>query len=794
MDIRKFFTPGGGAAPKKNEQQKQKQKKDATAPERQRPAADPSRGRHVIDLAGDDDDDRPTTSGRTAAQAASPRPVPEKKKKASEGPEVPPAVRTAVDRAISALPVIDIATVDRIAPGTTVDHYNAPALPPNHGQTDVPSGSEFALLGKTFVISGTLNSLTKDEARDFIKKHGGRVTEAVSSKTDFLVVGKQCGNTKLNKAAENGTRLIDEDGVLSLVRCTVALAAPAAAPGPGPSRAPAAEPARPAAAAAAAARRSDPSSAQLWTEKYRPREPADLVGHQTLLNVLRHWLTTWEDVFVHGKPPTSARGGGSSSKYEKPMKAVLLCGSPGLGKTSMATIMSRSLGFSIVEINASDTRNQAEKDVNKGINGRLANVIKEMVTNRTIGVAGGGNQRRKPVLIMDEVDGLAGNNDRGGIADLIKTIQDSKVPIICICNDKYSMKIRSLRNHCMEMDFRKPNASSVRVRLAQICEREGVAASAATLEKLAESCGCDIRACVNHLQMVSRDRKSIDFDTMKRSVDRASKDLDMSAFTATGDLFGPAGAKKTLNQLLDLSFVDADFIPLLVQENYLNYQPGGCGNDMQRLFRLGKAAEMISDADVTNRLVRMEQKWGLMPLANVLGCVYPARLASGQRTVFGLHPGEMNFTRMTAYMGSLSSGNKQKRILGELHSHMLSSGNFLADRSSLRLGYMACMKKHLTHPLRQLEKEVRSRTGEYRTQQPPQPEQGRCHAMTTEFFTRLSECFVLMRHYPLHSNFFREHEDAPPPLVLLVGLLLLLFCSRCRATIHAYRGRECARN
>ncbi len=56
-------------------------------------------------------------------------------------------------------------------------------------------------------------------------------------------------------------------------------------------------------------------------------------------------------------------------------------------------------------------------------------------------------------LIMDEVDGMSGS-DRGGVQDLIQTIQKSKIPIICICNDKYNMKLRSLRNHTLELDFR----------------------------------------------------------------------------------------------------------------------------------------------------------------------------------------------------------------------------------------------------------------------------------------------------------------------------------------------------
>ena len=56
-------------------------------------------------------------------------------------------------------------------------------------------------------------------------------------------------------------------------------------------------------------------------------------------------------------------------------------------------------------------------------------------------------------LVMDEVDGMSAG-DRGGVQDLIMTIKAAKLPIICICNDKYHQKLRSLRNHCLEFEFR----------------------------------------------------------------------------------------------------------------------------------------------------------------------------------------------------------------------------------------------------------------------------------------------------------------------------------------------------
>lgn len=55
---------------------------------------------------------------------------------------------------------------------------------------------------------------------------------------------------------------------------------------------------------------------------------------------------------------------------------------------------------------------------------------------------------------MDEVDGMSAG-DRGGIAELIKLLKTTHVPIICICNDRSSPKIRSLANHCLDLHIRR---------------------------------------------------------------------------------------------------------------------------------------------------------------------------------------------------------------------------------------------------------------------------------------------------------------------------------------------------
>jgi len=64
---------------------------------------------------------------------------------------------------------------------------------------------------------------------------------------------------------------------------------------------------------------------------------------------------------------------------------------------------------------------------------------------------------------MDEVDGMAGNEDRGGIQELINLIKNSKCPVICMCNDRQHPKVRSLANYCFDLRFYKPRVEQIRV-------------------------------------------------------------------------------------------------------------------------------------------------------------------------------------------------------------------------------------------------------------------------------------------------------------------------------------------
>jgi replication factor C subunit 1 len=176
----------------------------------------------------------------------------------------------------------------------------------------------------------------------------------------------------------------------------------------------------------------------MWVDKYKPKNLTEIIGSQETVRKLCDWLTHWDAAHVSKtmKIPYTKENPGA--------KAVLLSGPPGIGKTTMATLIGKHYGYEIFELNASDTRNK------KSITEALTDVLQSQSISLGTSIKPTGGLSSKRLVIMDEVDGMGGS-DRGGIQELIKVLKTSKNPIICICNDRMCPKVRSLANHCYDL-------------------------------------------------------------------------------------------------------------------------------------------------------------------------------------------------------------------------------------------------------------------------------------------------------------------------------------------------------
>lgn len=614
--------------------------------------------------------------------------------------------------------------------------------PPHKGEKEIPQGAENCLAGLTFVISGTLDSLEREEAEDLIKSHGGRVTGSVSKKTSYLLVDEDIGGRKSQKAKELGITFLSEDALFDMIRKSK----PTKPSGKEDSLkkeqkdyknsqtkrdtdtvSKSADKANQGQIGKASVGKTGKKGVQsevshkqnientkgdtlMWTEKYRPKTPDDIIGNQSIVKNLHDWLAHWDEQHLHTEGKESKgkkRGGGSVSSGNVSKKAVLLSGTPGIGKTTSARLISQMLGFETIEVNASDSRGKADSKIERGMAGSTANSIKEMVSNESLsrGSFMDGSKRGKSVLIMDEVDGMSGG-DRGGVSDLIASIKISKIPIICICNDRYNQKLKSLINHCLPLNFRKPTKQQMAKRLGQIAGLEGLKIDEAALLELGERVNGDMRMALNQLQYMSLSSSILKYADIKARLQGSKKDEDITPFTAVDKLLGFEGGRLRMDERMELCMSDPDLVPLLIQENYLNYKPSAASRDGDgslRMDLISRTAESIADGDIINVQIRRYRQWQHSQMGAFASSIIPAAFMHGSREV--LVQGERNFNRFGGWLGKNSTLGKNTRLLEDVHVHFLASGTCELTREALRLDYLPLLVLRLTKPLQELPKE-----------------------------------------------------------------------------------------
>lgn len=232
--------------------------------------------------------------------------------------------------------------------------------------------------------------------------------------------------------------------------------------------------------------------------------------------------------------------------------------------------MCKELGFDTVEFNASDTRSKR----------LLKEEVSELLSNTTLhgyfNAAGSGESVSiKHVLIMDEVDGMAGNEDRGGIQELIALIKDSSVPIICMCNDRNHQKMRSLVTHCYDLRFNKPNMMQIKGAMMSICFKEQIKLAPSVVEEVITSTNNDIRQTLNYLTLLSANKSlpAVEggYDKAERT---AKKDMKLGPWDVVRMVFSKEAHKNmSLQDKANLFFNDYSLGPLFVQQNYLSVAP-----------------------------------------------------------------------------------------------------------------------------------------------------------------------------------------------------------------------------
>ncbi len=287
----------------------------------------------------------------------------------------------------------------------------------------------------------------------------------------------------------------------------------------------------------------------LWTEKYRPKNFDEVLGNLKAKKEILKWVEEW--------------------KAGNPQKCLFLLGPPGTGKTTFAHLIAKEFSDSI-ELNASDKRSYDA----------IMSTVGEASASMTL--FGG----KLKLIILDEVDGLHGNDDRGGSRAINKILKEGIQPVIMMANDPYSNRIKSFKTKCQVINLRKVHTNSIVSLLKRICVKEGVDFEEHVVRELAKQSRGDLRSAIGDLQIIAQGEEKITSDDLKLITQKDERSNIFDVVRTILKSKNPNRIKKSMRQ------VEAD--PALLMEMVIENIP----REYEKKHEIEKAYEMVSEADI----------------------------------------------------------------------------------------------------------------------------------------------------------------------------------------------------
>jgi len=314
--------------------------------------------------------------------------------------------------------------------------------------------------------------------------------------------------------------------------------------------------------------KSIPFLMQPFTIKYQPKKTKEIIGQDTSIRKLKEFVVNF--------------------KRQK-KNAALIYGPSGVGKTISVHALANELDLEILEVNASDVRNADQ------INSLIGSAAKQMSLFS-----------KGKIILVDEVDGLSGMKDRGGLLAITKLIEKSAFPMILTITNPWDYKFNKLRRKTEMIEFSPLEYTSIYEILEKICETEKIKFDEIILKGLARRAGNDARAAINDLEILSIETKEI---TKKSLEDLGERNQQDTIINALFKIFKTTDPKVAISAFENVK-ENLDEQLLWLDENL--------PKEYTKPEDLANAYDKLSNSDVFKRRIRRWQHYRFLVYINAL--------------------------------------------------------------------------------------------------------------------------------------------------------------------------------
>jgi replication factor C subunit 1 len=252
----------------------------------------------------------------------------------------------------------------------------------------------------------------------------------------------------------------------------------------------------------------------MFTTIYRPKKIENFIGNKSIIQPFIEWLLEWD--------------------LNKKNKCALISGLTGIGKSVLVDLILKKHDYNIINLGLDDDRNKEY----------MNNVIKPLIkTKKTF-------DGQENVLVVSDIDSSA---DYGFISGLVECIKETKIPIICICDNRYDQSLKPILNYCFDIKMTKPCYQDVYSLIYKIVTSEKIKIKESEIKDLYEQSNGDIRFILNTLQFGQR--------KCKKNIESTN------IFETTGKILS---VDETIDSKYNTYWLSNDLHPLMIQENYIN--------------------------------------------------------------------------------------------------------------------------------------------------------------------------------------------------------------------------------